>query len=96
MNCEKALIKPPPKDLALQNLDYMIVPPVATGKDKDTYVEEKQPLKNSNKQAKREAFMLCHMTKYVNEALIYYKKEACGDQGNFEQNYTVYDDPSNY
>ena len=96
LNCEKSLLKPPPKDLATQKLTYAIFPPRADGKDKNTYIEEKKPLQNKRKQYKREAFMLCGLAKYMNEALTYYKQQACGKHGNFDQNYTVYDDPSSY
>ena len=96
MNCEKALLRPPPLDLALRNLDYAIFPPRADGKDKNTYVEKKERLSNKSNQAKREAFMLCGLTKALNDALIYYKKHACGDHGNFNMTYTIHDDPSDY
>ena len=96
MNCEKALLRQPPLDLATQGFDYAIFPPRADGKDKDTYVEKKEPLVNKNRQAKREAFMLCGMIKSINEALTYYKKHACGEHGNFEQTYSIHDDPTNY
>lgn len=95
MNCEKALLKPPPLDLATQNLDYAIFPPRADGKDKNTYVETKESIKNE-KQRKREAFMLCGLTKAVNEAMSYLKMRACGSDGNFNETYTVHDDPSSH
>lgn len=96
MDCDKALLRPPPLDLATKHIDYAIFPPRADLKDKDTFVDEKTPLPNQKKQAKREAFMLCGLTKAVNDALIYYKHHACGEHGNFEQTYTVHDDPSNF
>ena len=96
MNCEKPLLRPPPLDLATQKLDYAIFPPRADGKDKDNYKEERTKLANKNRQPKREAFMLCSLTKTINEALTYYKKHACGDHGNLDQTYTIHDDPTNY
>ena len=96
MNCDKALLRPPPLDLATQKLDYAIFPPRADLKDKDTYVEEKKPLQNKKRQSKREAFMLCGLTSALNEALTYYKKHACGDHGNYDMTYTIHDDPTNY
>jgi hypothetical protein len=95
MKCETGLLRPPPVDLATQKLDYAIFPPRADFKDKDSYVEKKEPIQ-SLRQAKREAFMLCALTRTVNEALRYHKRLACGDDGNYVANYTVHDDPSNY
>lgn len=95
MNCDKALLKQPPLDLASQHLDYAIFPPRADLQDKDTYVEKKEPIKNA-RQLKREAFMLCGLTRSLNEAFSYYKKQACGQDGNFDETYTVYDDPTSY
>ena len=96
MACEKALLKPPPKDLATQKLDYAIFPPRADLKDKDTYTEVHSALTNTKKQPKREAFMLCALTKYWNEAFAHLKKHACGDRGNLSESYTIYDDPLPY
>lgn len=91
LNCEKNLMKRPPKDIGTQ-YDYFIAPPPATGK------VEKNPEKKSfsHKQAKREAFMLCGMINAVNEAAIYYKKNNCGDKGNFNETYTIRNDPTKY
>mmetsp|Transcript_20456 Transcript_20456/g.38788 ORF Transcript_20456/g.38788 Transcript_20456/m.38788 type:complete len:488 (+) Transcript_20456:206-1669(+) len=94
MDCEKALLAPPPRDLAAQKLDYFIPPPRADGKDKDTYKEEKS--KVNPKHSNREAFMICGLTKAINEAMTYLKQHACGEHGNFNQTYTIHDDPSNY
>ena len=88
MNCEDALLKPPPRDLGAQKLDYAIFPRYM--KDE----EKKLPFTaNPEIQPKRLAFMLCALTFRVNEALIFLKRQACGDRGNFNQNFTVYDDP---
>jgi hypothetical protein len=64
-------------------------------KDRYTYVEKREPIQ-SLRQTKREAFMLCALTRTVNEALQYHKRMACGDDGNYSANYTVHDDPSSY
>lgn len=93
MNCEKALLMPPPLDLAVQKLNYAIFPPRADGKDKHDK-EEKTGL--NVKHVNREAFMLCGLTSSINEALMYLKQHACGDHGNFNKTYTVHNDPSNY
>ena len=45
------------------------------------------------KRVKREAFMLCGMIPKVNEAVEYYKRQACGDSGNYSKVYNVHDDP---
>lgn len=95
MNCEKGLLKRPPLDLALHGLDYAIFPPRADGKDKDTYVEKHELIK-FKKQRKREAFMLCGLTRSVNEAMAHLKRHACGNHGNFSETYTIYDDPTNF
>lgn len=97
MNCDKNLLKPPPDDVFPQ-FDYMITPPRADLKDAKTYKELRQPI--STKQAKREAFMLCGMISAVNEALRFYKHQACGKDGfaaaNLNESYTVHDDPTDY
>jgi len=94
MNCEKALLARPPRDLAVQKLDYFIAPPRADGKDKETYEEEKTQI--NVKHSNREAFMICGLTKAINEAMTYLKQRACGEDGNFNQSYTIHGDPSNY
>ena len=100
MNCDKNLLKPPPLDFyppdpIMEDYYYYIVPPLADLSDKDTYKEERKVM--SAKQAKREAFMLCGMISSVNEALTYYKRQACEPSSmNLKKEYTVHDDPSNY
>lgn len=94
MSCEKNLLRPPPRDLATEKIDYYIRPPLADLSDKRTYTEEHQPLASS-RQAKREAFMLCGLVDSMNEALRYHKTHACGDSANLNESYTVYDDPTN-
>ena len=47
----------------------------------------------SEKQAKREAFMLCALIAKVNEAVEYFKRNTCGDSGNYSKVYNIHDDP---
>jgi hypothetical protein len=97
MSCDKNLLKPPPDDL-VPNVDYMIAPPRSDGKDAATYTEVRQTI--SVKRAKRENFMLCGMISAVNEALRFFKQQACGKNGapvaNLNETYTIHDDPSDY
>jgi hypothetical protein len=93
MNCDKNLLLPPPRDL-FPKYDYALTPPRADIKDLNEYKEQRHDI--PSKQAKREAFMLCGLISAVNEALKYYKQEACGGNANLKQVYTVYDDPSNW
>jgi hypothetical protein len=97
MNCEKSLLRPPPANLFPQ-VDYMISPPRADGKDTKTYREVRQKI--SQERAKREMFMLCGMTSAVNAALRFYKQQACGRNGvpdaNLNETYTIHDDPSDH
>jgi hypothetical protein len=89
MDCDKALLKKPPRDLVGQ-FNYSIKPPSQNGADWMSY-KEKRVLVDSVK-AKREAFMICGLTHAVNEALRYHKRRACG--ANFNETYTVHDDPT--
>ena len=93
MDCDKALIRPPSKDV-YPRFDYKINPPLANGQDLQTYEEERMPVKSS-KEARREAFMLCAMIEKVNEALMYLKERSCNGTANLNMTYSVYDDPSN-
>lgn len=93
MNCDKHLFKKPPSDL-YPSLDYWVQPPKA---DLSDISVERQPVKMSERQAKREQFMLCQMVDAMNEALRYHKKRACKDgNASFSELYTIHDDPSNY
>jgi hypothetical protein len=106
MNCEKPLLLPPPDNLTGSSYNYSITPPRADLKDKDTYKEDHQPLERGALQGKREYFMLCGLTRALNQALMHHKEMACprgggagggdGPPTNLNQTYTVYDDPSNY
>lgn len=95
MNCDKNLLLPPPHNLT-GVYDYSVDPPRADHKDKDTYVEEHKELYKGAVQGKREYFMLCGMTRSVNEALTHQKKIACGESANLNKIYTVYNDPTNH
>jgi hypothetical protein len=94
MDCDKALLKPPPKDMVVKKIDYAVTPPRADLKETDTYIEERHPM--NTKQGKREAFMLCGLVDALNEALIYHKLHACNGTETLNETYTVYDDPSNW
>jgi hypothetical protein len=91
MDCDKALLKPPPRDL-VGKFNYSIAPPSQYLEDWMSYKEVRVPV-NSIK-AKREAFMICGLTHAVNEALRYHKRHACGVDFNLDETYTVHDDPT--
>jgi hypothetical protein len=90
MDCDRPLLKPPPKDLVGQ-FNYSIQPRSQQPWYWKDYEEERVPVDSIK--AKREAFMLCGMTHAVNEALRYHKRGACHG-GNFDETYTVHDDPT--
>jgi hypothetical protein len=92
MDCDKALIRPPPKDV-YPRFNYTVNVPLASREDRDTYKEEHTPVRSSQT-ARRDAFMLCAMTSKVNEALVYLKKHACDGAENINETYSVYDDPT--
>lgn len=93
MNCEKSLLKVPPKDLFL-HYNYSIAPPRADLSDINATGEISEV---RDRRRKREGFMLCQMAMRVNEALRYHKQLVC-DPGtaNLAENYTVHDDPSSW
>jgi hypothetical protein len=94
LQCDKPLLRMPPVD-AYPRFDYNIEPPRADGADRRNYSEVHSPVKGGQRQAKREAFMLCHMTRAVNEALRYYKRLACPiASANLNETWSVYDDPA--
>lgn len=97
MSCEKALLQMPPLDL-YPTFNYTIEPPRADRSDRKTYQQIHKTVKKGDKQAKREAFMLCHLIDAVNEALRYFKDKACtnGTAANLNETYSVYTDPSNW
>jgi hypothetical protein len=91
LDCSQALYKLPPKDL-LEKYNYSVVPMRADRKDKSTWVETRELL--DRKQAKREAFMLCQLISYLNEAVRYLKERACPGFGNLNETISVYLDPT--
>jgi hypothetical protein len=88
MDCDKALLKPPPRDLVGQ-FNYSIEPPSPNPEDWSSYKEVRVPVDSIK--AKREAFMICGMAHAVNEALRYHKRRVC--RVNLNETYTVHDDP---
>jgi hypothetical protein len=97
LNCEKALMMIPPGDIYPQ-YRYKIFPRRADLSDAKTYTEVQKDI--PSKQAKREAFMICGMTSALNEALRYYKQDACGKDGlplaNYNETYTIHNDPTDF
>lgn len=98
MNCDKNLLKKPRDEELFPLVDYMISPPRADEKNVVSFHEVRETI--SAKRAKREAFMLCGMISAVNEAIRYYKLQACGKDGlpaaNWNETYTVHEDPSDH
>ena len=82
----------PPNDLAAQNITYRIPPPNRALNSLAHYKEERIPF-DRPWQSRREPFMLCQLTRAVNEAVTYHKSKACPGGGNLVQNYTVYNSP---
>lgn len=96
LQCDKPLFRVPPADL-FPRFDYGIEPPRADGVDQFNYTEERALVKGGPRQAKREAFMLCQLTRLMNEALRYFKSVACPEgSANLNETYTVYDDPTSW
>jgi hypothetical protein len=97
LNCEKALMMIPPGNIYPQ-YNYKIFPRRADLSDAKTYKEVQKEIPSN--QAKREAFMICGMTSALNEALRYYKQQACGKEGfpmaNYNETYTIHDDPTDF
>ena len=85
----------PPRDLAVQNLTFRIEPPGLSPKEQAEYREVRTPIESDRPwMIHREPFMICQLSRAVNEAVSYYKRMACVDGGNLAKNYTVYKDPS--
>jgi hypothetical protein len=91
MDCDKGLLKPPPKDI-FSRFNVSIQPQPA--KPDPNFKPEIRSL--SRKLAKREAFMLCGMIHSINEALRYHKSLACKGNANLNETYTIHEDPSSY
>jgi hypothetical protein len=89
-HCETPLILLPPDDI-LARYNYSVLPPRADLRDKDTYVP--QPRLLNPKIAKRNAFMLCHLTRAVNDAFRYFKLQACGETANLNETWDIHTDP---
>jgi hypothetical protein len=96
LRCDKPLFRVPPLDL-FPRFDYTIEPPRADDQYRWNYTEVRAPIKGGARQAKREAFMLCQLTRLLNEALRYFKSVSCADgSANLNETYTVYDDPTSW
>jgi len=93
MRCDKNILKPVPLDI-FPKYSYQINPPHADLSDATSYKEVQSSVERSR--AKREAFMVCALVSAMNEALRYYKLRACGENANFNETYTVYDDPASW
>lgn len=92
MNCEKSLLEDPPKAFVGQ-YNYSLQTPKANEKA-SAYTPIYQAIR-SPKIARREAYMLCGLTRAVNEALEHHKQLACpNNSGNLVRNYTVFNSPS--
>jgi hypothetical protein len=93
MDCNQSLYLLPPKDI-LQRYNYSVVPKRADGEDKDSWVEKRESI--GPRRAKREAFMLCRMMNYLNEAVRYLKNQTCPGRGNQNETLSVYLDPADW
>lgn len=91
MDCDKPLLRPPPRDWAFRQYDSAQLPPPADLKDNNTQRFELKP-----KRVKREAFMLCQMTRTLNEALRYLKQQKCGLNANLSETYSIHEDPTKF
>jgi hypothetical protein len=89
MNCNVPLLQEP--DASLVHWRNWTSPPPKKRDQRGNWSQETKAL--SEKTAKREAFMLCGMITVVNEAVGYYKRQACGNGGNFSKVYNFHDDP---
>lgn len=89
ISCDAPLLTPPPADLATKNIGYWEQPPPHGHQG----VWEAPSGNISQKQAKREAFMLCGLISAINEAATYFKQTSCNGTANLEANYNFFDDP---
>lgn len=61
----------------------------------DELIKNREVFKNQPKRSKREAYMLCHLIRAVNDAAIYHKKHACSaEEANFNETWDIYVDPT--
>jgi hypothetical protein len=88
MDCRVPLLQVPPPSIQDER-EAFSPPPVHTYTG--NWTQEHTIV--SEKQAKREAFMLCALIAKVNEAVEYYKRNTCGDAGNYSKVYNIHDDP---
>ena len=97
IDCDKALLRPPPSNTTHFTYDYALKPPKANVEVKslNDYVAERVKI-DSKKQAKRELFMLCGLMNAVNEALRFHKIQKCGSDANVQETYSIHEDPSNW
>ena len=91
MDCIQQLLPVPPADVAVK-YNYRAKPPFADGSDLKNYTPHRVVMDRIR--IKRYAFILCHMTRAVNEALVYYKRMACGSTANLNTTWDIYTDPS--
>ena len=98
MNCDKPLMERPSEPLHtfVGRYNYrMATTPRADRSDWDTFQAVTHPF-NHPKTGKREAFMICALTRYVNQAVTHYKLAMCPNgTANLNETYTVFKDPSN-
>jgi len=94
ISCETPLLRMPPADLPAKRLNYAYWPPPHG--HRGTYDSPKTML--SEKNGRREAFMLCGLIRAINEAALHFKQsEASGCLGNPNTNtsatYSIHEDP---
>lgn len=86
----------PPPNLATLNYTYWIEPPGVGPRALEEYVVEKKkiPMQQPQDRSRREPFMVCAMTRAMNEALTYHRQHSCGvNGGNQVKNYTLWTYP---
>ena len=88
MDCHAPLLQVPSPDAQDEREAFS---PRPVHNYKGNWTQEHQIL--SEKQAKREAFMVCALIAKVNEAVEHLKRTSCGDTGNYSKIYNVHDDP---
>ncbi|GKY98799.1 hypothetical protein MPSEU_000836100 [Mayamaea pseudoterrestris] len=91
LDCEQKLLITPPLDIAVK-YDYRAKPPLADGSDLINFTPHHVVM--DRVRIKRHGYMLCHMTRAVNEALVYYKRLACGSNANLNTTWDIFTDPS--
>jgi hypothetical protein len=90
LSCDKSLLQLPPRNV--HELNYAVPPPRDDGKPSGESRSSVDAF-----QAKREAYMLCHIMSAVNEAVRRFKELSCPDgSANLNETYSVHTDPSAY